>query len=265
MLFAVACGGSSGGQGTTVSNVAVQPADLPSGMVRCNLSGNIEDFIKSEQSPDPNTSKSVSGYWQDAQKSGAKAAYAAIYTDSQARCAAIKDPSTDVGTATYKLIVNFVVQFKDEKTAAAASTNKSIFGFSPSQLRSAPTIEGTKTGLTADSIVLNQSIASQSFYIAESQNKAFMLIIAALNINSEAKSGVVPGQVPIRGLESSACMGFAPSAGRSGPTVFIDPGHGGLDPGVVTVVNGRQVLEKHLTLAIANRLAALLRADGYRV
>ena len=125
--------GSSGGQGTTVSNVAVQPADLPSGMVRCNLSGNIEDFIKSEQSPDPNTSKSVSGYWQDAQKSGAKAAYAAIYTDSQARCAAIKDPSTDVGTATYKLVVNFVVQFKDEKTAADAYTNKSIFGFSPSQ------------------------------------------------------------------------------------------------------------------------------------
>ena len=33
----------------------------------------------------------------DAQKSGAKAAYAAIYSDSQTRCAAIKDPSTDVG------------------------------------------------------------------------------------------------------------------------------------------------------------------------
>ena len=189
-LFAVACGGSSGGQGTTVSNVAVQPADLPSGMVRCNLSGNIEDFIKAEQSPDPNTSKSVSGYWQDAQKSGAKAAYAAIYTDSQARCAAIKDPSTDVGTATYKLVVNFVVQFKDEKTAADAYTNKSIFGFSPSQLRSAPTIEGTKTGLTANSIVLNQSIASQSFYIAEWQNKAFMVILAVLNIDPEASKKV---------------------------------------------------------------------------
>ena len=83
--------------------------------------------------------------------------------------------------------------------------------------------------------------------------------------NSEAKSAVVPVQVPISGLESGACMSFAPSGGRSGPTVFIDPGHGGLDPGVVTVVGGRQVLEKHLTLAIANRLAALLRADGYRV
>ncbi len=190
-LCVVACAGpSNAGQGTTVSTVAVQPSDLPGGMVRCNLSGNIEDFIKAEQSPDPNTSKSVSGYWQDAQTSGAKAAYTAIYSDSQTRCAAIKDPSTDVGTATYKLVVNFVVQFKDEKTAADAYTNKSIFGFSPAQLRSAPTIEGSKTGLTANSIVLNQSIASQSFYIAEWQNKAFMVILAVLNIDPEASKKV---------------------------------------------------------------------------
>src|SRR5438046_3277044 len=92
-----------------------------------------------------------------------------------------------------------------------------------------------------------------------------LLTARSLVPNSEAKSGVVPVQVPIGGLESSACIGFTPSVGRSGPTVFVDPGHGGLDPGVVTVVDGRQVLEKHLTLAIANRLAALLRADGYRV
>jgi len=190
-LSVVACAGpSNAGQGTTVSFVAVQPTDLPGGMVRCNLSGNIEDFIKAEQSPDPNTSKSVAGYWQDAQTSGAKAAYTAIYSDSQTRCAAIKDPSTDVGTATYKLVVNFVVQFKDEKTAADAYTNKSIFGFSPAQLRSAPTIEGSKTGLTANSIVLNQSIASQSFYIAEWQNKAFMVILAVLNIDPEASKKV---------------------------------------------------------------------------
>jgi hypothetical protein len=182
-LFVAACGGgsSSGPSGPTVSSVAVQQGDLPSGMVRCPISGDIEEFIKAEQSPDPNTSKSIATYWQDAQKSGAKAAYAVIYTDSDARCAAIKNPQTDVGTATYKLVVNFVVQFKDEKTAADAYSNTSIFGFSPSQLRSAPTIEGTKTGLTSNSIVLSQSIASQSFYIAEWQNKAFVVVLAVLN------------------------------------------------------------------------------------
>ena len=191
VVCVVACGGSAGSaKGPTVASVSVQPADLPSGMVRCGLSGNIEDFIKAEQSPDPNTSKSVSGYWQDAKTNGATAAYTAIYADSQERCAAIKNPETDVGTATYKLVVNFVVQFKDEKTAADAYTNKSIFGFSPAQLRAAPTIEGTKTGLTANSVVVNQSLGNQSFYIAEWQNKVFMVILAMLNVDPESSKKV---------------------------------------------------------------------------
>src|SRR6266581_3414449 len=80
-----------------------------------------------------------------------------------------------------------------------------------------------------------------------------LLTARSLVPNSEAKSGVGPVQVPIGGLESSACMGFVLSVDRGGPVVFIDPGHGGLDPGVVTVVERRQVLAKHLTLAIANR------------
>jgi N-acetylmuramoyl-L-alanine amidase len=47
--------------------------------------------------------------------------------------------------------------------------------------------------------------------------------------------------------------------------VFIDPGHGGLDPGVVGGTSGRRVLEKDATLAVGMRLSTLLRADGYRV
>jgi len=190
-LSVIACGGpSNGGQGTTVASVAVQPGDLPGGMVRCNLSGNIEDFIKAEQTPDPNTAKSIAGYWTDAQSNGAKEAYAAIYADSQDRCAAIKDPQTDVGTATYKLVVNFVLEFKDEATATDAYNNKTIFGFSKSQLKAAPVIEGTKTGLTENSIVLSQAIANQQFYIAEWQNKKFMVILAVLNIDPESSKKV---------------------------------------------------------------------------
>jgi N-acetylmuramoyl-L-alanine amidase len=69
----------------------------------------------------------------------------------------------------------------------------------------------------------------------------------------------------MNGLESGACMGFDPAGGRAAKTVFIDPGHGGLDPGVVGMAGGRQVLEKDVTLAVATRLSSLLRADGYRV
>jgi N-acetylmuramoyl-L-alanine amidase len=67
------------------------------------------------------------------------------------------------------------------------------------------------------------------------------------------------------GLQSGACLSFAPSAGSPSKTVFIDPGHGGLDPGVVGRAGGQQVLEKDVTLGVGARLASLLRADGYRV
>jgi hypothetical protein len=44
--------------------------------------------------------------------------------------------------------------------------------------------EGTKTGLTANSIVLNVTVSNQSFYIAVWQNKVFMVILAMLNIDA---------------------------------------------------------------------------------
>jgi N-acetylmuramoyl-L-alanine amidase len=60
-------------------------------------------------------------------------------------------------------------------------------------------------------------------------------------------------------------MSYARGAGHSGKTVFIDPGHGGLDPGVVGSAGGRPVLEKEVALSVGTRLAALLQDDGYRV
>ncbi|HYM67009.1 MAG TPA: N-acetylmuramoyl-L-alanine amidase [Patescibacteria group bacterium] len=71
-------------------------------------------------------------------------------------------------------------------------------------------------------------------------------------------------QLAVDGLESGACMSY-PAKGRSAATVFIDPGHGGLDPGVVGSAGGKQVSEKQATLAVAIDLENLLRADGYRV
>jgi N-acetylmuramoyl-L-alanine amidase len=73
-------------------------------------------------------------------------------------------------------------------------------------------------------------------------------------------------QPSVPGLESGACMSFAPTHGQIDRTVYIDAGHGGLDPGVVgTTASGRAVLEKDATLAVALRLAGLLRADGFGV
>jgi len=177
--------------------VAVQKGDLPAGMVRCDLTGDIANFIKSEQTPDPNTAQSMTKEWDAAKSKGAKGGYAAIYTDSAAHCAAIKSNSADIGAATYKLVVNFVIQFRDEKSAAAGYNNESILGFSASQLKAgggAAVQEGTKTGLTANSITLIEPIGNQFFYIAVWQNKSFMVILAAVNLDSGAAKNVASSE-----------------------------------------------------------------------
>ncbi len=189
-LFAAACGGSTSSTppGPTAASVSVQSGDLPKGLVKCDLSGDINDFLNKVKSPDPNTYMSTKNDWQAAQQKGATDAYTAFYTDSTAHCTAIKSNGSDIGSASYQLVVNFVIRFKDEKSAANGYTSESIFGFSVSSLKSggAPVIEGTKTGLTPNSIVLTASIPPQSYYIAVWQNKTFMVILAMLNIDAAA-------------------------------------------------------------------------------
>ena len=188
VIVVVACGGSPSTtvSGPTASSVAVQTADLPAGMQKCDLSGDIDSFLNKSKTKDPNTYTSVKSEWDAAQKAGATAAYVAFYSDSTAHCATLESNSADISTATYKLVINFVVQFKDEASAATGYKTGSIFGFSAAQLKSggAPVIEGTQTGLSANSIVLSASISNQSFYVAEWQNKAFMVILAMINIDA---------------------------------------------------------------------------------
>jgi N-acetylmuramoyl-L-alanine amidase len=65
---------------------------------------------------------------------------------------------------------------------------------------------------------------------------------------------------------SGACRVFPPTARNRYRTVFIDAGHGGIDPGALgTAPTGRQVEEADVTLPVALDAATLLRADGYFV
>lgn len=191
-----ACGGSSAPGGPTASSVAAQSGDVPKGMVKCDLSGDIQTFIHKEQSPDPSTSKTAANQWTDLQKTGATAAYVAIFTDSKTHCGDFASSRTDPAAANYKLVVNFVVQFKDEKSAASTYANNSVFGVSASSLRSSGSqaVEGTKTGLTANSVVVSQAIANQTFYIGLWQNKAFAVFLAVVNVDPVASKKVATSE-----------------------------------------------------------------------
>jgi len=186
VLLVAACSSQPGtATAPTAASVAVQPSDLPNTMHRCSISGDINTYIESLKTKDPATYTSTKSEWTDAQSKGATATQVTFFTDSDANCTNVASTVANLSAAAYPLVVNFSVQFKDEASAANGYTNGQIFGIDSAMLKAnGAVVEGTKTGLGANSIVLNTTILSQAFYIAVWQNKAFMVILGIINLDA---------------------------------------------------------------------------------
>jgi N-acetylmuramoyl-L-alanine amidase len=67
-------------------------------------------------------------------------------------------------------------------------------------------------------------------------------------------------------FQAGSCMLFPATAGDRHQVVFLDAGHGGIDPGAVgQTESGHTVYEADLTLPVELEAAARLRADGFTV
>jgi N-acetylmuramoyl-L-alanine amidase len=63
-----------------------------------------------------------------------------------------------------------------------------------------------------------------------------------------------------------SCEEYGPTSGDAHRVVFLDAGHGGVDPGAVgTTESGQTITEADLTLAVELDTMSLLRAQGYTV
>jgi N-acetylmuramoyl-L-alanine amidase len=68
------------------------------------------------------------------------------------------------------------------------------------------------------------------------------------------------------GFAPGSCVAYAPTADDLGKTVFLDAGHGGIDPGAVgTTRSGATIHEADETLPVELEAMSLLRAEGFRV
>src|SRR5450759_3593796 len=185
LLVAVACSSQSASSTPTAASVAVQPGDVPNTLHQCSISGGINTYLDNLKTKDPATYTSTMAEWTDAQSKGATATQVGFYTDSVTNCENVASTVANLSAAAYPLVVNFSVQFKDEASAANGYTNGQIFGIDSAMLKAnGAVVEGTKTGLGANSLVLNTTILSQAFYIAVWQNKAFMVILGIINLDS---------------------------------------------------------------------------------
>jgi N-acetylmuramoyl-L-alanine amidase len=93
-----------------------------------------------------------------------------------------------------------------------------------------------------------------------------VLVVLVLFVWDRLEAGSGGQPVDAAAFAPGACMAFAPTSGDRGETVFLDAGHGGIDPGGVgSTRSGRTIEEADVNLPIERDAMALLRAAGYRV
>jgi N-acetylmuramoyl-L-alanine amidase len=87
---------------------------------------------------------------------------------------------------------------------------------------------------------------------------------SATTSKTAGPSGVTP--VDPAFFAGGSCEAFAPTSGDRHLTVFLDAGHGGIDPGATGKTDsGRTIYEADQTLPVELDATTLLRSDGFRV
>ena len=86
------------------------------------------------------------------------------------------------------------------------------------------------------------------------------------NGRSSARPSPKPHAVDTAGFARGACVVYPPIARDRHQIVFLDPGHGGREPGVVVrTQSGQSVEEANLTLKVTLDTLGLLRSSGFTV
>lgn len=93
-----------------------------------------------------------------------------------------------------------------------------------------------------------------------------VLLVAVVAAAGSLSRGSTETQLEPSLFAKGACEAFAPTHGNRHLTVFLDAGHGGIDPGGTgTTQSGQAIAESTVNLGIELDLTRLLRAAGFRV
>ena len=167
-----------GGAAATPRSVALQGGDVSAGLQRCRESGDIPSFLDAARSRSPETFKQIDDEWNRLRAEGVDRGQVEVYTDEAGQCTALLQAAG--GTA--KVLINFVVSFKDQAAAERAYKN-GLLGIRPESTGQQSGVQqGPATGLTQNSLLYNQNLGGQSLYLAIWQNRLFDVFLFAINL-----------------------------------------------------------------------------------
>jgi hypothetical protein len=185
-LVLAACGGpGSGGASpspqTSAQTVASNSGDFPS-LAKCPESGSWDDYLKAEQSKDPNQYASDKTDWDNLKTAGANDSYIAVYADDSSHCGSFGNQPSG------KVVDIYAIRFKDLSTASASfKSNQKDFHLSDTDLQNIQSaggkvLQGSASGLGDNSVAVELTIAGASFYIAFWQKKNFEVAMIVYNV-----------------------------------------------------------------------------------
>jgi len=94
---------------------------------------------------------------------------------------------------------------------------------------------------------------------------ALLVLVAAIALAFILRGSSRAQAIDGSAFSSGACVAYPPTSGHRGKTVFLDAGHGGIDPGAVgSTESGQTVHEADVTLPIELDAMRLLTAGGFR-
>jgi N-acetylmuramoyl-L-alanine amidase len=121
------------------------------------------------------------------------------------------------------------------------------------------------TALTVAAVIVGSILAGQAITSAARKPDRHRTSLSRV---VKAAPGVTERVRPVNSSEFApgACIAYPPTAGDRHLTVFLDAGHGGIDPGAVGRTEAGQTIEEStLTLAVEMDTATILRGAGFRV
>lgn len=191
VAFAAGCSSPIGGGlgGPTPQSVAVQRGDVPSGLQSCSESGEINSYLDKVKARSQSTYAQVNDQWQKEKSAGATAGWVQVFADSADECTALSSGRSPQSTNPPKIVLNYVVQFKDESSAAKDYSSE-VLGLNPAdiQRQGGKVVKGSATGLGDNSATGSISLFGLQLEFAVWQKKTFFVAVIAVGLSdAEAK------------------------------------------------------------------------------